>query len=118
VTAVRLPPLAKTENRQERFVDSPLLFGRHPADQVSQAADVNGTHLLDEDFRMLAKYVYLWPERSKPGAARRRRYQHNRPRQKLISLDHYAKTLTLLLMALSPGHPDLVDVTPEHAGSP
>lgn len=116
--AVRLAPLAKTENRQERFVDSPLLFGRHPADQVSQAADVNGTHLLEEDFRMLTKHVYLWPERSMPGAARRRRYQHNRPGQKLIGLDHDAKTLTLLLMALSPGHPDLVDVTPEHADSP
>jgi hypothetical protein len=118
VRAVRLALLAKNENRQERFVDCPLLFGRQPADHVSQAAGVNGTHLLNEDFRMLAKHVYLWPERSRSGAARGRRYQHNRPGQKLVGLDHDAKSPTLLLMALSPGHPDLVDVTPEHAGSP
>jgi hypothetical protein len=91
-------PLAKTENRQERFVDSPLLLGRQPADQVSQAADVNGTHLLNEDSRVLPEYVYLWPERSKPGAARGWRYQHKGPGQKLIGLDHDAKSPNLLLM--------------------
>jgi len=113
-----LCPLAQTENRHECFVDSPLLFRSNPADQVSQAASIDRAHLLNQDFRALATHVDLWPERSMPSAARGRRYQHNQPGQKLIGLDDDAKPPSLLLVAMPAWHPDLVDVTPEHAGSP
>jgi hypothetical protein len=110
--------LAQAENRHQCFVDSPLLFRGNPADQVSQTAGVDRAHLLNEDLRVLAMYVDLWPERSGPGAARGWRYQHDRPGQKLIGLDHDAESPPLLLVALPAWHPDLVYVTPEHAGSP
>lgn len=43
----RLIRLAAPENGRESFVDPPLLFRGDPAHEFAQAADIDGTNLLD-----------------------------------------------------------------------
>ena len=110
--------LAETENSQKGFVDSPLLLGADPAYQVSETPGVDRAHLLDEHPRGLIEYVDLWAERGGSGTARCRRNKHNGPGQEFVGLDHDAKSSPLLFVPLTARHPEFMDVTPEHEGSP
>lgn len=110
--------LAETENSHKGFVDSPLLLGADPAYQVPETPGVDRAHLLDENSCDLIEYMDLWAERGGSGTARCRRNKHNGPGQEFVGLDYHAKSSPLLLVTLTARHPELMDVTPEHEGSP
>ena len=110
--------LAETENSQKGFVDSPLLLGADPAYQVSETPGVDRAHLLDENPCDLIEYVDLRAERGGSGTARCRRNKHDGPGQEFVGLDYDAKSSPLLFVTLTARHPEFMDVTPEHEGSP
>jgi hypothetical protein len=110
--------LPQAENGQECLVNPPLLFGSDPAYQMTEPASIDRAHLLDKDPCRLAEYIDLRPERGGSGTARGRRYEYHGPGQELIGLDHDAKSPPLLLVTLTAGHAQVMDITPEHAGSP
>lgn len=110
--------LPETENGQQSFVDTPLLLRTDPADHVSQATGIDCADLLDKDAGGLTEHVNLRTERRGPCAARCRSYEYDRARQQLVGLHDHAVSAALLLMTGSVWRAELVNVTPEHAGSP
>ena len=67
--------LAETEDGQQGFVYSPLLFGADPAYQVSKPPCVDGPDLLHKHAGLLAKHVDLGAERRRLRALGCRSYQ-------------------------------------------
>ncbi len=74
-TGMRL--LAEPENGQQSFVDAPLLLRTDPTDEVSEAAGIDCTDLLDEDASGLTQQVNLRTKRRGPGAVRCRSYEND-----------------------------------------
>ena len=54
--------LAKTKDRQEGFVDAPLLFRADPADQLAELAGIDCSDLLDQHSGRFAEQIDLWAE--------------------------------------------------------
>jgi hypothetical protein len=95
-----------------------LLFRAYPADQVAEPSGIYSADLLDEDVGFLAQDLDFGAKRSWPGAARCRRYQHNRPRQQLIGLNYDTESASALLVARPGRRAERVNVTPQHEDSP
>jgi len=110
--------LAETEDGQQGFVYSPLLFGADPAYQASQPSGVDGPDLLHQHAGLLAKHVDLGAERRRPRALRCRSYEYYRPRQKLVGLDDHPISAATLLVSRPAWRAEFVNVTPQHACSP
>ena len=64
---------------------------------LSQSLHVDRAELLNEDTRDCAANLDLWSERSRSGASGGGRDEHNRPRQKFISLHDHSKSFAALL---------------------
>jgi hypothetical protein len=110
--------LAKTENGEESFVDTPLLLGADMTDEVAKSAGVDCADLLDEHSGCLAEQIDLWAERGGPCTRGCGREEYHRSRQQLVGLDDHCVATAVLLMARAAKRAKLVHVTPEHACSP
>jgi len=110
--------LLKTENGQERLVDSPHFLSTRMFGEVSEPGGVDGADLLDEDLRCLVLDDDLGPKRCRSSASRSGRHQDDSPWQQFVSLDDYAESLPSLLMAAALRPAKLIDVTSAHADPP
>lgn len=86
--------------------------------EAAEAPDVDGADLLDENASDGATDVDLGPKRSRLGARRRWRHEHNRPREERVGLHNYAEAAPSLFVAHAFGKSQREDVTPAHGGSP
>jgi hypothetical protein len=57
--------LVEAENGEEGGIDSPLFFGREVPCEISQAADVNRSYVLDQDPCLSVLNFYLRSERGR-----------------------------------------------------
>ena len=110
--------LAKIEDCEESFVDTPLLLGADVIDEFAKSAGIDCPDLLDEHPGCIAEQIDLRAERGRPCARGCGRDEYNRSRQQLVGLDYYSVATALLLMATAAKRTKLVHVTPEHACSP
>jgi hypothetical protein len=55
--------LSKSQDGDEGFVDAPLLFRSEVSDEITEPADVDGSHLLDEHPGGRPEQIHLRSER-------------------------------------------------------
>lgn len=108
----------KPQDSYEGLVNTPLLLGGDPADQIAEPSRVDRAHLLHQDSGCIAEQLDLRAERRGLGAERSWRDQDYRARQQFVGLNDHSVSAATLLMTCSARRPEFVDVTPEHAGSP
>ena len=107
-----------SENGEQSGIHAPLLLRCEMTGKVTEALDVDGTDLFDENASSGAVDVDPWPEGRRPGARRRRRNQHDRTRQESVGLHDDTEAKPSLLVSHTFGQPESEDVTPTHGDSP
>jgi hypothetical protein len=88
------------------------------ARELTEAIDIDGTHLLHQDSGLGAFDSDFGPKGRSPGTGRRRRHQDDGPGEQGVGLNDHAIAFALLFVTAAFGKPKLEDVTPPHEGSP
>jgi hypothetical protein len=112
------PALAKTEDGEKSFVNTPLLLWANVTHEFAKSPCVDCPDLFDQHSGCLAEQIYFRAKRGSSGTGGCGRDEHHRSWQELVGLDDNPVTATVLLMTSATGRAELVDVTPEHACSP
>lgn len=95
-----------------------MLLLREVSYQIAETADINSAYMLDENPCALPCDVDGGTKGSCSRTCRRRRYQHDRPRQQRIGLHNDAEPASQLLVPHTLRQAQLVDVTPAHVVLP
>jgi hypothetical protein len=88
------------------------------AGELSEAIDIDGTHLLHQHSGLGAFDFDLRSKGRSPGTGRRRCHQDNGPGEESVRLNDHAIAFANLFVADAFGKPEIEDVTPPHEGSP
>ena len=108
----------QSEDRQQGFIDTPLVHGAEVADELAEATCVDSTELLDEHPGGFVVHLDLGTKRCGPRAPGGRSDNHDRAGQDLVCLDDNPISVPVLLMTEALRKLESVDVTAKHAVTP